>query len=515
MKFIVSRSKPKIYKTDIIVIGCYEREQEEGDTKVRPALIKHADGGIELDKALNGALSKQIAQEKFTGEKGKTRLLFTAQKIPAKFVLLIGLGKRAKFDLEVLREAGAKMAEAATDVNASSVALVLESDSAGEVVAADRARAIAEGVMLGSYTFKQYKTNGAKTPPIYEVTSFLYQGDAIPVRAAIEQGKILCEAQIKCRDLVNMPASDLTPTALAKYAKKIAQENPAIECTVLDVEGIKKAKMNTFLAVAKGSEQPPVFVVLKYRPKDKARTHVALIGKGITFDTGGISLKPPRGMNEMKSDMAGAATVMYVLEAIAKLNIGVEVTVYLPAAENMPDGKAVKPGDIVTARSGKTVEIVNTDAEGRLLVADALSYAADQKPDVMVDIATLTGGAPYCCGELYTLVMGNDQKVVDRLRRASDCAGELMWQLPIVDAYRKGYKSGIADLNNVGKGKAQTILGAIFLEEFVGEIPWAHLDIAASHWTEEPLPLSPRGATGACVRTLINFVLNYKKGLLE
>ncbi|MFH0800599.1 MAG: leucyl aminopeptidase [Pseudomonadota bacterium] len=522
MKFVVSKSAPEKSKAEIIAIGCYERPRDDGDDgPPLPALIKHADGGIALDRAMGGALARQIAAEKFTGERGSSRMLFTAGRIPARFVLLIGMGPREKFDLEVLREAGSEMAKAARKVRASSVALVLERGPVGPAgdaaagcddSAPSRAQAIAVGTILGSYRFDRYKTNGKKEPPLHTLTTFLYQGDAVPVRAAVEMGRIAAEAQCDCRDLVNTPALDATPSDLAKRAKELAASS-GMRCTVFGLEAMRKERMNGLLLIARGSAEPPAFIVLNYRPKEKPRAHIALVGKGITFDSGGISLKPPRSMEVMKSDMAGAAAVLSAMDVIAKFAPPVEVTAYIPAAENLPDGKAIKPGDIYAARNGKTIEIISTDAEGRLLLADALSYAADSKPDAIIDLATLTGGALYALGELYTPVMGNDQKLIDRIRRAAETTGEPVWQLPIVEAYKKGYTSGIADLNNVGKGKAQTILGAIFLREFVNGVPWVHMDIAASSWTDEDIPLSPRGGTGAMVRTLVAFVGSFKKSV--
>lgn len=523
MKFTVSKAAPESFRADILSIGCYEREREEEGGERRPALIKHADGGVSVDRALGGALSRQIQVEKFTGERGSHRLLFTAGRIQARFVLLVGLGPREKYDLEVLREAGAQMARAAHEVHAASVALVIERGPVGpaaeasggrEDTASARARAIAEGVILGGYRFDRYRTNHDRRPPAHALTTLLYQGDAAPLREAIAEGQVVAEAQIAARDLINTPPADATPTILAERAKAMAAR-AGLRCTVWGQEAIRKARMRCLLAVAKGSAEPPAFIILQYRPKEKARAHVALVGKGVTFDSGGISLKPPQGMDQMKDDMAGAAAVLSAMEAIAKIAPPVAVTAFIPAAENLPDGKALRPGDILTARNGKTIEIVSTDAEGRLLLADALTYAAEGGADALVDVATLTGGAAICCGELYTIVLGNDQRLVDRLRRAADATGERMWQLPIVEEYRKCYTSGIADLTNSGRGKskAQTILGALFLREFVGSVPWAHLDIAASSWTDEEIALSLKGGTGAMVRTLVNFVAHFRKAV--
>jgi leucyl aminopeptidase len=514
MKFTIVKAAPESFKTDVIAIGLYERADEEEEGKRRPALIKHIDGGIPLDRALKGELSRQIAAECFTGERGTSRLLFTAGRIPARFVLLMGLGPRASCNLEVLREVGATIARAAAEVGAASAAFVVERGTVDEMPASTRARAIAEGIVLGAYRFERYKTKAERKAAVHAVTHILYQGDAPPMREAIEAGRLAAESQNAARDLVNMPPIDATPRAIAARARQIAAKH-GLRCTVLSREGIERERMGGLLAVSQGSAEPPAFIALTYRPKGKPAGHVALVGKGITFDAGGISLKPPRGMELMKNDMAGAAAVLLAMQVIAIAAPKVQVSAYIPAAENMPDGRAIKPGDVIKARSGKTIEIITTDAEGRLVLADALSYAVDRAPDAIVDVATLTGGAAYCCGELYTLVMGNDQKLVDRLLHAAEEAGEPMWQLPIVEAYKKGYTSGIADLNNTGKSKAQTILGALFLREFVGKIPWAHLDIAASSWTDDPLPTGPKGATGTMVRTLVEFVCGFRKSVSD
>lgn len=513
MKFSVTRATPNSFKADLVAIGLFERPDEEKKAKKgkkKHALIKHIDGGLDLDKALGGEISKQIAAENFTGARETHRLLFTAGRIPARFVLLIGLGPRKDCSLSVLREFGAQLTRAGCEVGAESAAVVLERGTIDEMAPQARARAVTEGMVLGGYKFERYKTEKEDDKPELARMHFLYQGNAKPVKEAIDEGAIVAEAQNLARDLVNIPGNDLTPRQIAARARAVAK-GTGLGCTVLGPDVMKRERMEGILTVTRGSAEPPTFVVLKYKPKGRSSGHVALVGKGITFDAGGISLKPPRHMDQMKSDMAGAATVLAAMQAIGKLRPKVQVSAYIPASENMPDGKAVKPGDIIKMRNGKTVEIVNTDAEGRLVLADALSYAAGKKPDVIVDLATLTGGAVYCCGELYTLVMSEEQKLVDRLMRSAEAAGEPMWQLPIVEEYKKGYTSGIADFNNTGKSKAQTINGAIFLREFVGDTTWAHLDIAASSWTDEQLPTSPKGGTGVPVRTVVDFVCSFKK----
>jgi len=247
---------------------------------------------------------------------------------------------------------------------------------------------------------------------------------------------------------------------------------------------------------------------LQYRPKQKPKKKVAIVGKGITFDSGGISIKPAKGMEEMKDDMCGAGTTLAVMQAIAQLKPKVAVDAYIPACENMPSGKAIKPGDIVKARNGKTIEIITTDAEGRMILADALCYAADSKPDYMIDLATLTGHCAYAIGERYMAILGNDQTLVDKLLSQGKNAGEKMWQFPLEQEYKKGMTKGIADLRNTGTSKAGVIEGALFLEEFVGKTKWAHLDIASVAVTTEDLPYAPKGCIGAGVRMLVNFLMS-------
>jgi leucyl aminopeptidase len=322
----------------------------------------------------------------------------------------------------------------------------------------------------------------------------------------IVQGEVVAESTNFARNLGNSPALDMTPQILAKFAREIHAKHK-IGVNVMGEKEIKVEKMNAFLSVAKGSVEPPVFIHLHYKPARKAKAKVALIGKGITFDSGGISIKPARGMEQMKDDMAGAAAVLAVMKAVATLKPQVEIDAYVPACENMPAGNATKPGDVIKARNGKTIEVISTDAEGRMILADALSYAADKKPDYMIDLATLTGACVYAVGEKYAAVLGNDDRLIQKLKKSGERAGEPVWQLPLEHEYKKGLTKGIADLRNIGSSKADTINGALFLEEFVNETKWAHIDIASTSWTDEDLPYAPRGCTGAGVRILIDFLM--------
>jgi len=497
MKFFIEKKSPESFKTDLIAVFCHEKS---GFIEQIPILKQ-------LDKSMNGELLRQASTEKFRGKKESSLMIFTAGRIPARHILLVGMGVRTECKIGDFREAGVFIIRTAQKIKATDISICLEKEKDGDL-AVMKTGAISEGAVLGGYRFDRYKNDDEDRPPPIHRVSYLHMESATGMKSAIDKGIIVADATCAARDLVNSPACDATPGILAKSARKIASAGK-LACSILKEAEIRKAKMNCLLAVARGSAEPPSFITLTYKPGKKTRKHIAIVGKGITFDSGGISLKPPRGMAEMKSDMAGAAVVLATMKAVAELKPNVRITGIIPAAENLPGGRALKPGDIITARNGKTIEIISTDAEGRLVLADALSYAADMKPDIVIDLATLTGGAAYCCGELYSLVMGNDQKLVDGLMTASKSSGEPAWQLPMVEEYKKGYTSGIADLNNNGKGKAQTILGAIFLREFVNEIPWAHIDIAASSWTDENLPLSPKGATGTMVRTMIEFLMSY------
>jgi leucyl aminopeptidase len=362
------------------------------------------------------------------------------------------------------------------------------------------ARAVAEGARLGAYAFKEWRSE----PPdeVLELVAIAARGGA-KVVAAIEQGVAVAEAQCLARDLVNTPGGALTPEVLAEVAVEIA-EREGLEVTVLGYDEIVAAGMGGLLGVNRGSEQEPRFVELRYEP-EKPRGTLALVGKGITFDSGGLSLKTGEGMMTMKMDMGGAAAVLGAFSALRAVVPRCRVLGYLPITDNMTGGDATRPGDVLTMRNGTTVEVLNTDAEGRLILADALCLASEAEPDAIVDLATLTGAARVALGPLYACVLGSDQTLVDRLLAASRVTGEGLWQLPLAREYRDDLKSSIADLKNVG-GDAGTIIGALFLSEFVDGVPWAHLDIAGPAFADKDLPLAPRGATGYGVRLLVEYL---------
>lgn len=506
MNFKIAKGNIESFRADVVVIACFEKETKKGG-KPGPASLLKEDGGAALDRKLKGELSRLITAEEFTGSEGKTKLLFTAGMLPARYVLLLGLGRKKTFGSDSLRRAGAAVAKAANDVKARSAAVVFQKERLGELGTPTRMQAFVEGMVLGSYTFDNYKKEDDRKKATLETVDLITAGNAKMFLRHIDTGRTIGEATNFARDLGNSPALDMTPRALASLAKDIHAKHK-IGVTVMGEKEIMAEKMGAFLSVAKGSVEPPVFIHMHYKPVRKARAKVALIGKGITFDSGGISIKPARGMEQMKDDMAGAAAVLAVMKAAAKLKPQVEIDAYIPACENMPAGNATRPGDVVKARNGKTIEVISTDAEGRMILADALSYAADKKPDYIIDLATLTGACVYAVGEKYAAVLGNDERLIAKLKKSGEHAGELLWQLPLEHEYKKGLTRGIADLRNIGSSKADTINGALFLEEFVNETKWAHLDIASTSWTEEDLPYAPRGCTGAGVRILLDFVMS-------
>jgi len=372
--------------------------------------------------------------------------------------------------------------------------------------------AVAEGFALAGYRFDRYKRDsGAK-----RVETLTLLGETMPAPSLVRPLLADIEAVVDCveaaRDVVNEPPSVATPRYLGEHAARLASKAPGLRIEAWGPRRIEKEGLAGLLAVARGSAEEPRFIVARWQGK-RPRRRVALVGKGITFDSGGLSLKPPKGMEQMKYDMAGAAVVLSAAAAAARLGLAVEVTAYAPATENLPSGTAQKPGDVIRFLNGKSVEVLNTDAEGRLILADGLALASRDKPDVVIDLATLTGAARVAMGSLYACVLGNDQATVEALLAAGRSTGEPAWQLPLVRDYRDELKSGVADLKNVGSsGDAGTILAALFLEEFIDGVPWAHLDIAGPAFSDKDTSLGPRGATGYGVRLLVEYLRQLSRG---
>jgi len=367
--------------------------------------------------------------------------------------------------------------------------------------------AVVEGAILAVFEPDRYKTDDDKKS--VESFTIAVEGGAPDLAAAAERGRILAEAQNFTRDLVNEPANLLTPLLLADAARKMAAEYH-LECEVLDRDQMAALKMGALLGVAQGSAEPPALIVVRYKPASgESKAHLGLVGKGVTFDTGGISIKPADGMEKMKYDMAGGASMLGAMRAIAQLKPSIPVTAFVPCVENMPGSKAQRPGDIVTAMSGKTIEVINTDAEGRLILADALHYAKQQGCTHLVDAATLTGAIVVALGHLNVGLFANDDGMRDRVLAAAKAEGDRMWNMPLEDDYKDYIKSPFADLANVGGRWGGAVTAAMFLKEFAGDTPWVHLDIAGTAWIDDVKPYLSKGPSGVPVRTLVRLALDW------
>ncbi len=472
--------------------------------------------GKAADRKLGGLLSRILKKEDLKGKTSETRLVETHGKIGADNVLLLGLGDPDKPDAESLRKAAARLIKSGNRLRAKTVALEDVSFAGWKKIPADvRGQAISEGAVLGNYTFDLYKTSlYSKDSKAFKKTVegvIVLTQDAARLERGLRQGSVFAEATNWARDMINTPACDMTPKRMADEARK-AGRLPRLSTKILGESEIRRLGMGCYLAVASGSKEPPYFIHMTYRPAGRAKKKIAILGKGVTFDSGGLSLKTAQSMETMKDDMSGSAAVIGVMKALSTLRPNIEVHAFAAMTENMPSGSADKPGDIVTTMSGKTVEILNTDAEGRLTLADAVTYAQKQKPDLMVDVATLTGACVIALGDQCSGILGNNQNLIDQLIACGQEAGEKIWQLPLVEEYREELKSSVADLKNIGGRWGGTINGALFIQEFVdSKIPWAHIDIAGPSWTERELDYCPKGGTGHIVRTLLHFLLAQAK----
>ncbi len=461
----------------------------------------------DLDKLTGGHLSAVIKSEEFKGDVGETSLLRLSPKgkLKASRILLVGVGEKKDFKASDIAVAAGSAARALAKSNARSIAFSSRSD-AGATEAAQHA---AQGAVTSQFELDKYKTKDKSDKTINKFVFHIEDAKAGDLKTGLSRGQAIGESMNLTRDLANEPPNILTPTEMANRAQKMARE-VGLKCEILDEAKMRKLGMGSLLSVSAGSEQPAKLIILRYTPArntGKKGDLLALVGKGITFDTGGISIKPAEGMESMKYDMSGGATVIGAMRAIARLKPTVPVLGIVAAVENMPDGKATRPSDVVTAMNGKTVEILNTDAEGRLVLADAVAYAERQGANRIVDMATLTGAVIIALGDQNTGIMGNDQAFVEQIIAVGKEAGENFWQLPISKEYSKQIKSDIADIKNIGpRGKAGTIMGAVFIQEFIDKAKWVHLDIAGTAWYDTVRPHQAKGPTGVAVRTLVKLV---------
>jgi leucyl aminopeptidase len=474
-------------KTDLLVIPVREKKLDLPEIRA-------------LDRRLKGNLRTRIEKSKFTGAEGSTLLCTTIGALPAAQLLLVGLGGGSEAD--TWRKAGARARKEATAIGAEEMAFWFSPDRDSESAAG----AIVEGALLAAYQFTKYRSNAK---PSAEAKSLVLFKSGLTRTAAlqksIETAQTIAPAVYLARDLTNEPPSVTTACFLGEQAQ-LHCRGRGLSVEVWGKKKIESMKLAGLLAVNRGSHEEPRFIKIHYKPSAKAKKKVALIGKGITFDSGGLSLKPAKSMETMKLDMAGGAAVIATMSSLPKLDLDVEVTGYVPTTDNLPGHNAQKPGDVIHYLNGKTIEVLNTDAEGRLILADALALAAQQKPDYMINLATLTGACMVALGTQVAGIFSNNQVLADELIRCAQATGEKLWQLPLVKEYKEMIKSSVADMKNIGGSHGGAITAALILQEFVGEVPWAHLDIAGPAFAESDNAICPKGGTGFGVRTLLRFL---------
>jgi leucyl aminopeptidase len=465
-----------------------------------------------VDQKLSGGLSHLFEAGDFAGKTGETAVLYPGERLKFGKVILVGLGRRDKITIEGIRRAYGFAGRKMRELKLKSLSVqAFESGLAGAKLT-ESSQAMVEGILLSHYKLDRYKTGVEnESAALQKLTFWKEKRKGIgEVKKGVAGAEISSWATNFSRDLANRPGNYLTPTRLADEATKLARENK-LKCTVLSESQVRKLKMNTFLAVASGSKEPPKLIVLEYSPARKRADTLALVGKGITFDAGGLSLKSTEGMVEMKTDMTGGAVVLATVAACAKMRLPLHVIGIVPATENLPSGTALKVGDIITSHSGKTVEVLNTDAEGRLILADGLSYARSFEPDAVVDVATLTGTIKLALGTLCAGLFGTHRSLKAQMLKAGEVSGERVWEMPLWDDYQQFLKSDLADLKNVGGRPGGSILAAKFLQSFVGDLPWLHLDIAGVDVKEKDDSYHSKGATGFGARLLLQFIKDWKK----
>ncbi len=486
-------------KTEAIIVSFFEGMVcPDGDLAV-------------IDQALDGAISQLIGQGEIKGKLNEVTIVHSLGKLPAARVVVVGLGKKEELSLDRVRMAAGEACRLLQQREISYAATVALGAGVAGIGLDGVAQAVTEGALLGVYSFRRHMTKEAEHGELKRLTIVEADKTKLPIlQQGSDKGRVLAEATKLARDMVNEPANYMTPSHMAETAASLAKDY-GLELQVLEREQMQKLGMGALFGVTQGSRQPPKFIVLHYRGGDWAEIDLALVGKGITFDSGGISIKPSEGMQEMKGDMAGGAAVMAAITTIAQLKPKLNVVAIAPCTENLPGGEALKPGDVLTAMNGKTIEIISTDAEGRLILADALGYANKLGAKRIVDVATLTGACHVALGDDCSGVFGNNQALVDKLIAASVGAGELMWQLPLYEQAKEQLKSEVADIKNVGGKWGGAITAAHFLAEFAGDTPWVHLDVAGTSLSEKSRGYVVKGATGVTVRTLVNLALSLAK----
>jgi leucyl aminopeptidase len=492
MKITISNDDIQHIDCDVLVVSATRTKSEPG--------FKLSPGGAEVDTLLSGLLSESNRIGEFKASAGELFTVHTMGKLAARRVLIVGLGVDESRDMQVTLRAAATAARHAQNTGAHHIVLGDRSTSP------EYTQAMLEGALLGLYTFRKYQSNNENRNSIEQISLLAASTDQGSLEQVIQKAQVLAEATNFARTLINEPPAVLTPTELANRAIAMAQQ-VGLEHDVFDKDRIIELGMGGLLAVSQGSDEPPKFVILRYRGDESTQKGMALVGKGITFDTGGISIKPAAGMDEMKGDMGGAAAVLGAMQAIAQLKPRINVTGLVPTCENMPSGSAYLPGDIVRPMNGTTIEIVNTDAEGRLILADALSFAVKEGLTPIIDLATLTGGIVVALGSKMTGLFSNNEELTKDLLDAGRAAGEKYWPMPLDDDYNEYIRSEIADIKQTGGREASSVTAAKILEHYIAQSDWAHLDIAGTSYAESKKSYQEKGGIGVGVRTLTEFAL--------
>lgn len=500
MEIHIEHGKIEEKEYEIIVLGVFENETSDFTSKSLQV----------VDSALNGGIRDLMESKEFSGKLNTIDMLRTKDVLPTKRILIVGLGKKDEFSLERLRQVSGKTAVRTRELNSQEIVTTLQ-EIRLKNSAKDTAQAVIEGSILGLYQFVELKTDSLSESVDIKNILLLEREMSVldEVQEGANQGKIIAEATNFARNLANMPANIATPSYLATKSEELAI-SLGLKYAVLDESTAKEMGLNAFLSVAQGSDQPAKFIILEYTPEEtETLDTIVVIGKAITFDSGGLSLKQKRGMENMKYDKSGGCSVLGLIRAVSQLKLPIHFLGLIPATENLPGGKAIKPGDVIKSFSGKTIEIVNTDAEGRLVLADALAYAKKYSPQLIIDLATLTGACRIALGTHASALMANKEskKFKELLTTAGEKTGERVWELPLWKEYSAHLKSDFADIKNVGGREGAAIIAAAFLSKFVEKgIPWIHLDIAGTARSDKKKAYIPKGATGVGVRLIVQFI---------
>lgn len=504
MEIAVKAGQIQQEKAELIVVNLFEGIKTPGG----------ATGAV--DKALGELITDLIASGDFKGKLNELAVLYTQGAIPAKRVIVVGLGKEEEFDLDKVRDAAGTLSKKVRQLGVKSYSTIVHGGGKAGLSVEMASQAIAEGTILALYKFLEHKSASDEEETEIERLTFVeFDAGKLPqVEAGARAGQVTAESACLARDLINHPPNVATPTMLAETAEQLAEEH-GLRCQILDEEQMAELGMGALLGVAQGTQEPARFIILEHNADRDDLDTIVLVGKGLTFDSGGISLKPGENMEKMKTDMAGGAVVLATLRTAGILDLPLHVVGLVPATENLPGGRAYKPADVLRSLSGQTIEVINTDAEGRLILADALAYAQRYEPKAVVDLATLTGACVVALGHMASGLMGTDAQLVAKLKRASQATAELAWELPLLKDYYRQIDSTVADVKNVGGRPAGAITAGAFLSKFAQGYPWAHLDIAGTTWIERdkiyPLRsyLPTPGATGVGVRLLVQFLRDW------